>query len=167
MFSTTDRINYFFFLAFGLTRVRRHKALTFPLVEPDGVRICRRNIIAVGGLLVLAGLASADPGDLNVFGVKPGNGNRGVFVISAAVIAAQLYWYYLKYCHLKEDGKIYVTTKDQGEQFMPINIVRFDSMRQKNSDFFSDWVAFSVTIVSWCFMFYWIDGCVIRLISPE
>ena len=68
---STETIRNFLFLALGLTRVyQSQNPDRLPLMEPDGVRTCRRNIIALAGLLVLAGLAGAGPGDLGVFGVK-------------------------------------------------------------------------------------------------
>ena len=65
------------FLSLGLTRVyppedQRHaKETTEKLLEPDGSKACRRNILALAGVVVVAGFAGADPRDLIVFGVKP------------------------------------------------------------------------------------------------
>ena len=77
------------------------------LVETDGSKVYRRNTLALASVLVLAGLAGADPGDLSVFGVKP-DGDWGVIVISAAAIGTQLYWYILRYLHIKEDAEVEV-----------------------------------------------------------
>ena len=95
------------FLGLGLTRKcpTEHQD-SHAIVEPDGVKTSRRNIIALSGLLVLAGFSGADPSDLDVFGVKLSNGVRGVMVVVSAVVAVQFYWYYLRYCHLKDDGMI-------------------------------------------------------------
>ena len=41
------------------------------LLEPDGARVCRRNILALAGVVVVAGFAGADPREISVFGVKP------------------------------------------------------------------------------------------------
>ena len=51
-------IRYFAFLSFGLTRVypsqdREHaKQTTEKLLEPDGSKACRRNILALAGIVV-------------------------------------------------------------------------------------------------------------------
>ena len=62
------------------------------LSESDGVRIFRRNILALSGVAVLAGLTSADPNALNVFGVEF-SGDRGAVVLGVAIIVSQLYRY--------------------------------------------------------------------------
>ena len=75
------------------------------LSETDGSKAYRWNILALASVLVVAGLAGAEPRDLSVFGVKP-SGDWGVTVISAAAILTQLYWYILRYLHMKEDAAI-------------------------------------------------------------
>ncbi len=99
------------FLSLGLTRAhpsmdrKRAKRSSEKLVEPQGSRASRRNIIVLSGVLVVAGLAGADPHALNLFGVKP-TGKWGVTVIGVAAVLAQIYWYFLRYQHLSEDGTI-------------------------------------------------------------
>ena len=83
----------------------------------------RRNILALG----------------SVFGVKP-DGDWGVIVIGAAAMLTQLYWYVLRYLHMKEDavieqvegGKLlkiklndsYILERKSGDHWCPINIRR-------------------------------------------
>ena len=154
---STESIRKFLFLALGLTRVHgSQKPIPDPIIEPDGVRICRRNIIALAGLLVLAGLAGASPGDLKVFGIKPGEGTRGIFVIGAAAFLVQVYWYWQKYYHLKEDGKVDVSVVDQNENPLPINISTGRGMAHKRANLLSNRIAFSLTVVSLYFIISWI-----------
>ena len=155
--STIGPIHKFLFLALGLTRrwpPQNPKGL--PLEEPNGARTSRRNIIALAGLLVLAGFAGADPSDLNVFGVKPGEGARGTLVISAAAVAVQLYWYYLRYCHLFFDARVFDSPRANDEQLTSIHVVTIESFEYKSADLFSNWVAFLLTVISWYFIGHWI-----------
>ncbi len=94
-------VRYFLFLSLGLTRgyspqkQRYARHTTEKLLEPGGARACRRNIIALAGVVVVAGLAGADPHEISVFGVRP-SGDRGVIVLGVAVILTHLYWYGLR-----------------------------------------------------------------------
>ena len=128
-----------------------------PLSETDGSKACRRNIMALSSVLVVAGLAGADPRDLSVFGVKPG-GDWGVVVIGAAAISVQVYWYVLRYLHLKEDAVIEQEPVSQGETRQLLKIRLNDSwvLRRKSADWFSNWIAVLLTISSWCFVVSWI-----------
>ena len=154
--NTTDSIRTFLFLTLGLTRYPFQKKSGYPLVEPDGVRISRRNIIALAGLLVFAGFAGADPSDLKVFGLKPGEGAWGVIVISTTAVAVQLYWYLLKYCHLKEDGKFYGRVIRENKVETEISRDGYQHIRQKSTALFSNQVAFFFTILSWFFLGCWV-----------
>ena len=82
--------------------------------------------MALASVLVVAGLAGADPRDLSVFGVKP-DGDWGVIVIGAAAISVQLYWYWLRYLHLKEDAVIEVEPVLEGESRRLLKIKLNDS----------------------------------------
>ena len=156
------------FLSVGLTRAhppmdrRRAKQTSEKLVEPQGFRVCRRNIIVLSGVLVLAGFAGADLHSLNLFGVKP-TGNWGVTVLGVAAVLAQIYWYFLRYQHLSEDGTI-ERDQDPGfsaERAEPLKISRNKalSLVRKEADLFSNWVAFLLTGLSWYFIYLWIiDG---------
>ena len=95
------KIRRILFLLLGLERVcpprdRKHaKETTEKLIEPEGARVCRRNILALAGVVVVAGAAGADPRDLDVFGVKPSD-DWGVLVLGTAAILAHVYWYVLR-----------------------------------------------------------------------
>ena len=154
----------FLFLFLGLKRAhtpknrkRAHETLD-KLIEPQGSKNCRRNIIVLSGVLVLAGLAGADLHSLNLFGIKP-TGEWGVAVLSGAAIFTQIYWYVLRYQHLREDGSI---ERDQSPEYsMPLKISRNKALGlvRKEADLFSNWVAFVMTLLSWYFIARWIiDG---------
>lgn len=70
-------VRYFVYLTFGLTRVYppqdrgRARETTETLVEPQGSKICRHNIVALSTMLAVAGFAGADPRELNMFGIRP------------------------------------------------------------------------------------------------
>ena len=149
------KIRRILFLLFGLTRVyppedrKGAKETTEKLLEPDGARVCRRNILALAGVVVVTGLAGADPRDLIVFGVKPAD-DWGVAVLGLAAILAHVYWYVLRYYHLRDDGKIEPEClKIDGNDF---RLVR------RGADLFSNWAAFVLTVLSWWFIGSWIVG---------
>ncbi len=122
------------------------------LSEADGSKVYRRNTLALASVLVLAGLAGADPGDLSVFGVKPG-GDWGVIVISAAAIVTQLYWYILRCLHNKEDAEVEVF----GTPITRFKISEVSgSIKRKSGDLFSNWTCFLLTALSWYFAISWI-----------
>ncbi len=151
----------FLFLFLGLTRAHppknrkgAHETLE-KLVEPQGSRNCRRNIIVLSGLLFLAGLAGADLHSLNLFGIKP-TGEWGVAVLASAAVIAQVYWYVLRYQHLREDGAI---ERDQSPEYsMPLKISGNKALRlvRREADLYSNWVAFVLTLLSWLFIGSWI-----------
>lgn len=157
-------VRYFVFLSLGLEREHRQqdqvkkRETTEKLMEPDGARTCRRNILALAGIVVLAGVAGADPNELSVFGVKP-SGDRGALVLGGAVILAHLYWYALRYLHLKEDG---VIEQDPALSFHGAGNLRIfqNSFRlvRKRADLFANYAAFLMTISSWCVIAFWMIG---------
>ena len=71
------KIRRILFLSLGLERVypawerERMNDVSEKLIEPEGARVCRRNILALAAIVVVASAAGADPSDLNIFGVKP------------------------------------------------------------------------------------------------
>ena len=154
------------FLSLGLTRAhpsmgrKRAKRTGEKLVEPQGSRASRRNIIVLSGVLVLAGFAGADLHSLSLFGVRP-TGNWGVTVLGVAAVLAQIYWYVLRYQHLSEDGTI---ERDpvkglRGAEPAKISLNTALPLVRKEADLFSNWVAFLLTVLSWCFIYSWIiDG---------
>ena len=94
------------FLTFGLWPVlRMAEKGAWPLVEPDGARTARRNIIGLSAILILAGLAGVNQGDLTLFGLDLDAGGRGAIVAVVGTGAAQMYWYFMKYRHMRDDAK--------------------------------------------------------------
>ncbi len=146
----------FLFLSLGLTRVyspqgRKHSNERLEkLLEPDGARVCRRNILTLACAVVTAGAAGADPQGLEVFGVKLAD-ERALFVLGFAAILAHVYWYILRYFHLWDDGKI---EPNPGEH-LSINWEAFWFVR-RGADLFSNWAAFVLTVLSWGFIVFWI-----------
>ena len=156
-----QKIDYFQFLALGVTRVfpigERRTGDPERLAEPVGARACRRNILAVSGLVVVAEFAGADPGALSVFGVEP-TGDRGVEIVGAALVATQLYWYAQRYMHLYEDGEIEhepILSGDERKSFK-ISGNRKLGLVRKGTDLIANRVAVVLTLLSWCCIGSWI-----------
>lgn len=156
-----EKIGYFLFLSLGLTRVyspgQRRIGGPGELVEPAGARACRRNILAVSGVVVVAELAGADPSALSVFGVEP-SGDRGVAVVGAAAVASQLYWYVQRFWHLYEDGELEIGPIMTGDvrKLVKISGNRKQVLVRKWTDLISNCVAAGLTVLSWCFIALWI-----------
>ena len=151
----------FLFLSFGLTSVYRppDQANTKgadALLETDGSKACRRNIMALSSVVVLAGFAGADPSDLSVFGVKP-DGDWGVIVVGVAVILVQLYWYILRGFHLWEDAVVELE-QTMGAKYSDLRIKLNDSLKlkQKSANLISNWISFLLVVLSWHFVFSWV-----------
>ena len=150
------------FLSVGLEHVypRRErkcaKETTEKLLEPDGARACRRNILTLAVVVVVASAAGADPRDLDIFGVKPPD-DWGVIVLGVAVILAHIYWYVLRYYHLRDDGRIEQnpTVNGTGTEYLKIDWNDFCLIR-RGADLFSNWVAFVFTVLSWWCIGLWI-----------
>ena len=154
------------FLSLGLTRVyppqkRSYgRNVTEKLLEPAGARACRRNILALAGVVVVAGLAGADPREISVFGVKPA-GDRGVLVLGVTVILCHLYSYLLRYHHMKEDGVIEqdpALRQYSGHDAAYLKIAGNESFTlvRKGADLFSNYAAVVLTCLSWFFVASWI-----------
>ncbi len=155
-------IQRFLFLSFGLTRVypwkdRKIAKRAFDkLVEPDGSRICRRNILALSSIVVIGGFAGADLNDLRMFGITP-SGDWGVLVLGLAIILAHLYWYVMRYCHLDEDGVIDQRPVSHGEEPLLIKIWGTDhQLVRKSADLFANYATFLLAALSWYFVWSWI-----------
>ena len=158
----------FLFLSLGLTRAhpskarKRAKESLEKMIEPQGSKNCRRNIIVLSGVLVLAGLAGADLHSLNLFGIRP-TSEWGIAVLGAAAVFAQIYWYVQRFQHLLEDG---ILEKDpvMGNPKAPPQKIFWNpaiGLVRKEADLFSNWVAFVLTVLSWWFIALWtIDGSV-------
>lgn len=158
----------FIFLSLGLTRAhprtdrqRARKSLE-KMIEPQGSKNCRRNIIVLSGVLVLAGLAGADLHSLNLFGIRP-TSEWGLAVLGAAAIFAQIYWYVQRFQHLSEDG-IIENDPVTGNPNAPPQKIFWNpaiGLVRKGADLFSNWVAIVLTVLSWWFIASWIvDGSV-------
>ena len=158
------KVRRILFLSLGLGRVyssqgRKHiKETTEKLLEPKGARVCRRNILALAGVVVLAGVVGADPRGLIVFGVKPSD-DWGVLVLGLAAKLAHVYWYALRYHHLRDDGKIEQdpSMSGTGAEYLKISGNDFALVR-RGADLFSNWAAFVLTCLSWYFICLWIVG---------
>ena len=158
------KVHRILFLSLGLERAypprdRKHaQKTTDKLLEPDGARVCRRNILALAGVVVLAGAAGTDPRDLIAFGVKPAD-DWGMLVLGLTAILAQVYWYVLRYYHLRDDGKIEQNPAESGTgtKYLKINWNNFRLVR-RGADLLSNWAAFVLTGLSWCFIGSWIVG---------
>ena len=156
-------VSRFLFLSLGLTRAhprnarKRAKESLEKIIEPQGSKNCRRNIIVLSGVLVLAGLVGADLHSLNLFGIRP-TSEWGVAVLGAAAIFAQCYWYVQRFQHLSEDGIIEKDPVMGNPDAPPQKIFWNPAIRlvRKGADLFSNWVAFLLTLLSWWFIATWI-----------
>lgn len=153
-------VRYCLFLSLGLTRVypakrrKRRPSHYYKLLESDGSRACRRNILALAGVVVVAGFAGANPNELSVFGVDL-SGERGVLVLGVAVISAHIYWYVQRYFHLNEDGTIDIRVAGEPKRNTNISEGTFD-LEQSSANLISNYVAFILTVLSWWFVVAWI-----------
>ena len=157
-----DHAAWFLFHTFGFRRQYGHaSAEHYSFVETNGLRTSRRNIIALASFVVLAGLAGANPQQLDVFGVRPSDGPWGATVLAAAVVFAQLYWYCLKFFHSIQEG----AAGDDVLEYEGIDTVNGKTKRhrifrkaltQKTANWSSNCVAFYLTLASWCVVGRWI-----------
>ncbi|MYH34632.1 MAG: hypothetical protein F4133_12625 [Gammaproteobacteria bacterium] len=159
----------FLFLSLGLTRThpfkdrKRAKKSLEKMIEPQGSRNCRRNIIVLSGILVLTGLSGADLHSLNLFGIRPAS-EWGVAVLGAAAVFAQIYWYVQRFQQLSEDGIIENDPVIGNPDAPPQKIFWNPAIRlvRKDADLFSNWVAFGLTVLSWLFIGSWVVGGLTR-----
>ena len=82
-----------------------------------------------------------------------------MLVLGAAAILAHVYWYVLRYYHLRDDGKIEQNPAQigTGAEYLKINWNDFRLVR-RGADLFSNWAAFVLTGLSWRFNGSWIAG---------
>lgn len=145
------------FLTFGLWPIHRMAENgACPLVEPDGARIARRNIIGLSAILILAGFAGVDPRNLVLFGLDLDAGGRGAIVVLLGVGAAQVYWYCVKYFHMRDDAKANSSPPDQHDHLLRLAANPDVSLKQASANWISNMAAFALTLGSWWFMYYWI-----------
>ncbi len=141
------KVRQILFLLLGLER----KSPSFPITKTtfasvqrvktesldklDKARVCRRNILALASVVVVAKVAGADPQDLEIFGVQPSN-EWGVRILGATVVLVHLYWYVLRYFHMQD-------------QYKDTTLVI------SRADLLSNWAATLLTIVSWGVIGFW------------
>lgn len=158
-------VRHFLFMGLGLTRAlipenqKDPESIVDKLIEPDACMAYRRNFLALAGIVVVAGFAGAEPQDIAVFGVTPAEG-RGVLVLGAAVVLVHLYWYAMRYHHLKEDGTIVQNPIWEGDELRELKISRGRiHLVRKSADLWANSVAVALTALSWYFVASWIfDG---------
>ena len=156
-------LRYFLFLSLGIKRTyfpADWRQDTPPdkkkkLSEPSGSRICRRNILALACILVLAGIAGIDPRNLSVFGVEL-SGPRADYVLGVAAILAQFYWYAMRYHHLIEDGTVPGTLYDADHPPKTLKLSEDHGLETKAADLLANRVAAILTFISWVFIAFWI-----------
>ena len=153
-------IRYILFLAVGIWQTYipakpEDNVYARNVLEPSGSMICRRNILALGSILVIAGLADVDPRDLPVFGLTLSTGN-GVYVLGAAAFLAQLYWYAMRYLHLTAEGKVPELDARSPRSSGTWPIAAGMRLGRKPSDLLANWLAFILTLLSWYFLARWI-----------
>ena len=96
------------FLLAGYQRTYSPKARREPdetnskIAEPKAAKACRRNILALAGIITATGFAGADPDELTVLGMK--FQNNAPITLWIAIVVLQGYWYWARFLHLKEDG---------------------------------------------------------------
>ena len=157
------KIRKFFFLFFGIPfplpwspRKYPNKFNDIQLLEPDGSKICRRNILALSSIVILAGCMGTGPHEIDFFGVKP-SGERAVSIFCTFIILVQIYWYIKRYFHLKDDGII----EDVGHHAvnpLSLNLTRSDHLPcvPRRSDLLSNILALVLTLLSWRVIYTWI-----------
>jgi len=162
---------YFTYLSLGLTRKhvpdrdrergREHRKHgkkfkgSEKMVEPKGAISCRRRIVLLSAPLILAGFAGIDPHALSPLGVSL-SGVREVVVLGFAAVFAHLYWYWLRYQYMKEDGVFEQdpTFRAPGAETVKVS-ERFTLVRRE-ADLFSNWAACALTLLSWFFIARWV-----------
>ena len=152
-------------LLLGLQRVcpppefDRRRKLYDELIEPPEAKVCRRNILALGGTVVLAGAAGLDPRDLNIFGMKPSD-DWGIIIFCSAAILVHIYWHVLRYFHVKNGGRIYlVSSEDGGTVGHRKAEWPTDTIALRSADRISNMAALALTGLSWAVIVgLWMTG---------
>ena len=125
------------------------------LWKPDAAQRYRRNILALSGILVVAGIAGADPHDLSPFWVRFPPGIRGVLALGLAVIGVQLYRYVLRYHYLRDEA---ILRFPQTSGDWPLRYEEDPSFGWKSVDLIANWTMFVLTLLSWIFIACWTSG---------
>lgn len=127
----------------------RRSAAYDELIEPLEAKVCRRNILALGSAVVLAGAADLNPRDLNIFGMKPSD-DWGIIIFGSAVILVHIYWYVLRYCHVKSSGRIYLVSNVDGGMVGHRKVDWCnDTIALRSADRISNVAALVLTGLSW------------------
>ena len=124
------------------------------LQESDGVRIARRNNLALAGIVIVAFAAGTGPQELEVFGVNP-IGERGVLTICFTIFACHAYWYFMRWQHLLDDANILIYSSTQS---IPPQPLRYDEPRmysQKSAALYANRVCFLLVLMSFVFLIIW------------
>ncbi len=156
------KVRRILFLLLGLERVypprdRKHaRSIPERLIEPDGARACRRNILALASVVVVSEAAGANPQDLEIFGVQPSN-EWGVRVLGATAVLAHVYWYVVRYFHLRDDGKVEQNQAQfiSGTKYLKIEWSDAEPLVRRGADLLSNWAAVLLTVVSWGVIGFW------------
>lgn len=154
-------LRYFLFLFFGLERTLplHNPKEQHMLEEPDVSRAYRRNILALAGIVSMAGFAGVDPQELSLFGIKL-SGDRGVFVLGLGIISTHLYWFLMRYHSIKEDGLLKSETSDISlyikKHRKSHNHLKLSPVR-KIDDLISNHIAVTLTGISWYFVMGWME----------
>ena len=159
-----DEVNsrYFLFLFLGVERSYivggERDSTVMVMSEPSGSIICRRNILALGGIVAIAGFAGVDPHDLNVFGVNF-SGERGALALGLAVSLTQLYWYVMRYHHLTEDAAVFDTRENIERRIG--NLGHYYCIKRKTADLLANLAAVILTVASLFIIVTWVfmDAC--------
>ena len=125
------------------------------LLEPANARACRRNILALASVVSLAGLVGADPRDLRVLGVMPGD-DAGIAVLAAAICLIYAYWYVQLYLHLTADGKVDGFAAEHSAYVVqdPDELAN-RVLRRRDADLVANWTALLLVLVSLYFAGSW------------
>ncbi|MYE02092.1 MAG: hypothetical protein F4Y03_12610 [Alphaproteobacteria bacterium] len=149
------RTHHLVLLLLGLRRVcsphdtDKRSAARDELIEPLEAKVCRRNILALGSAVFLAGAADLDPRDLNIFGMKPSD-DWGIIIFGSAAILAHIYWYVLRYCHVKNGGRIYLVCDEDGGMTGHRKVEWcHDTIAVRSADRISNLAALVLTGLSW------------------
>ena len=123
--------------------------------EPTESKSYRRKITTLSGVVVLTGLAGGSPYDLSVFGVTPSEFK--VPLLTMVIVVVQIYWYFQRYQHIKEDGEIEIdpATSPKDAQNMKISRAQHLPLERKRADLYSNYVSLFLTLYSWYFVANW------------
>ena len=137
----------------------RRSAAHDELIEPLEAKVCRRNILALGSAIVLAGAADLDPRDLNIFGMRPSD-DWGIIIFGSAAVLVHIYWYVLRYFHVKNGARIDLVSSVDGGMVGHRKVDwRNDTIALRSADRISNVAALVLTGLSWAVIVgLWMTG---------